>query len=90
MLGLVNCAPAPQLPDTLGEVTRQTGYPRLAPLSDVQGRVTGPRRISADSQTAFDERVAALRIRAAQMARPVIDRRTRARMQAAVTRAALR
>ncbi len=84
------CAPAPDLPTSQLSGDGHDTYPNLLPLSQLQSQAAGLGQITPRSEVAFAQRLAALRARAAQLSRPVVDNATRQRMNAAVTRAALR
>lgn len=89
LLLLVACADNPGLPGTLTEADRAAPFPDLVPLSQIMRNTTAP-QVTDASIAQFDNRLARLRARAARLNRPVVDNATRARMQAAITRAALR
>lgn len=89
LLLLVACADNPVVPGTLTEADRAAPFPDLVPLSQIVGNTTAP-QVTDASIAQFDSRLARLRARAASLSRPVVDSGTRARMQAAITRAALR
>ncbi len=83
------CAQAPILPTTDATDGGSTSFPRLLPLSQIQSDIPNP-KVTPASVTELDARLARLRARAIGLNRPVVDTATRARMQGAVSRAALR
>ena len=87
---LAGCADAPSLDGRISAAAAAAPYPTLQPLAPLLARAARPGRIDTASTLRMDGGVAALRARAAALRGPVVDASTRARMQAGVTRAALR
>ena len=89
-LTLAGCADAPSLDGRISAAAAAAPYPTLQPLAPLLARAAQPGRIDAASTRRMDGDVAGLRARAAALRGPVVDAATRARMRAAVARAALR
>lgn len=76
---LAGCAQFPALEDVEGPGVADAAYPRLLSVSEL--RAIPASSATIEVQTSVLDRIAALRARAERLQRrPVIDRRTRARM----------
>ena len=82
---LAGCADAPSLDGRIS-----APYPQLQPLAPLLAQAALPGRITPASTVQMDGSTAGLRARAAALRGPVVDAATRARMQRAIARAALR
>ncbi|NNL74514.1 MAG: hypothetical protein HKP29_14220 [Silicimonas sp.] len=69
--GLAGCGDWPDLPDTPG--SRSGGWPRLAPLSDLERGLGAPTAASDEDAARLAARAEALRRRAAVLRTPVPD-----------------
>lgn len=90
LTGLCACAQAPQIDGAFGAVDRDAPFPDLIPLAQLTAGTGTPARITPETNAALANRIAALRARAARLRGPVVDNATRAKMNAAIARAALR
>ena len=86
---LAGCADAPSLDGRISAAAASAPYPVLQPLAPLLERAAQPGRITPQTPRQLEGGAAALRARAAALRGPVVDAATRARMQAAVARAAL-
>lgn len=83
---LAACARFPELEGAAARGVASAPYPRLVPLDALLAEAAAPGR-GEEASRGLQARAAALRARAAALrARPVLDRATRARLQAAVAR----
>ena len=89
--GLLGCGQIPDVGNARAEAARDAPYPDLVPLAQLIDAVenTTP-RITPASITSTNAKIANLRARAANLRGPVVSSATRARMRAAIARAALR
>lgn len=86
----LGCDQTPVLPGTLTAADRAAPFPVLLPKDALfQGQPAAPAVTQAANDT-YNRRLANLRARATALSGPVIPASTRARMQAAIARAALR
>lgn len=89
--GLVGCTTIPEIGGEQAIAARAAPYPDLIALETlINTDLSEQPRITATSITETENRVNRLRANAAAMRGPVVDRATRARMQGAISRAALR
>jgi hypothetical protein len=84
---LLGCADFPQLDASVSPAARAAAYPTIAPFEQLEAIDEGG-EISDESMQALQARAAGLRARAARLRRTIIDRETRARMDAALARRA--
>lgn len=90
-LGGIGCADIPQVGVAQASAAREAPYPSLVNLDALLAGATAmPARITPATTAAMNDRVAALRARAARLRGPVVDPATRSQMRAASARAALR
>jgi hypothetical protein len=87
---LAGCADAPSLDGRISAAAAAAPYPQLQPLAPLLAQAALPGRITPASTVQMDGNTAGLRARAAALRGPVVDAATRARMQRAIARAALR
>lgn len=90
LIGGVACTEIPVLDGTRNATALAAPFPALIPRAAVLEGAPGAPQITPASSAALSSRLAALRNRATLMNTPVVDAGTRARMQAALARAALR
>ena len=90
VLMLGGCADAPSLDGRISPAAAAAPYPVLQPLGPLLAQAAVPGQITAASIAQMDGGTAQLRARAAALRGPVVDAATRARMQSAIARAALR
>ncbi len=83
LVWLASCAQFPDLDSALSENARTADYPNLVPVEVLQARVTET-RISPETASGLQARVAALKARAARLRGSVIDSPTRERMSIGV------
>ncbi len=88
--GCFACGQIPDIGDDLSAADRAALYPSLLPIDGLIGGGPAVPQITESSVKTLDGRIASLRNRAARLSGPVVDAPTRARMRAAVARAALR
>ncbi|MGH1329809.1 MAG: hypothetical protein ACRBBK_02930 [Paracoccaceae bacterium] len=86
---LAGCADFPKLDAAISPSARAAAYPTIAPFEQIEAIDTGG-EISQESLQALETRAAGLRARAARLRRTIVDRETRARMDAALARNAQR
>lgn len=89
-LACLACAQAPVLPGTGATANSNAPFPDLLPIDALLAAQPQTPQIDTATEAAFDARLADLRQRARRLSGPVVDSATRARMQAAISRAALR
>lgn len=78
------CAQIPDLDGALSDAARDAPYPDLLPVEELNARVSAP-RITPETASGIEARVASLKARAAQLRGSVIDSPTRERMSIGVT-----
>jgi hypothetical protein len=88
LIVLTACGRFPDLDGAISERARQAQYPRLVPLDALLGAAFANVQDAQGEGARLVARAARLRVRAAAMRHPVVDRRTRARMAAALKRRA--
>ncbi|MBB5723281.1 hypothetical protein FHS72_002921 [Loktanella ponticola] len=89
--GLVGCATIPEIGGEQAIAARAAPYPDLIALETlVNTDLSEQPRITTASIIGTENRVNRLRANAAALRGPVVDGATRARMQGAISRAALR
>ncbi|MEO1139976.1 MAG: hypothetical protein AAFW87_11020 [Pseudomonadota bacterium] len=84
LVTLAGCSQFPELDDNLSSEARAARYPDLVPVEDLRAGLTAP-RITDETTTTLEGRVAALRARAARLRGTVIDRNSRNRLEQKVT-----
>lgn len=82
---LAGCSDFPQLEASLSPAARAAAYPTIAPFEQINAIDEGG-EITPESMQALQARAAGLRARAARLRRTIVDRETRARMNAALAR----
>lgn len=91
IIGLVNCGATPNIGGSTADAARAADYPELVSLDLlINTAESTPSRITPASVASTNSRITNLRNRANALRGPVVDRATRARMRAAIARAALR
>jgi len=89
--GLVGCGTIPEIGGTQAIAAREAPYPDLISLNTlINADTSAAPQITDASIATTNDRIARLQANAAALRRPVVDRATRARMQGAISRAALR
>jgi hypothetical protein len=78
------CTQFPDLDSAVTDTARDAPFPDLLPVEELNARLTEP-RITAETASNLDGRVAALKARAAGLRRSVIDSPTRERMSIGVS-----
>ena len=86
LIALSACGRFPDLEGSISERARLADYPRLVPLEPLLATAFTGAQDARNESAGLVARAARLRIRAAAMRRPVVDRRTRARLAAALRR----
>lgn len=74
------CAQFPELDDEISKEAKAAPYPDLVPVEELRAGLKTA-RITDQTQTSLEARVAALRVRAARLKRTVIDRNARNRLE---------
>lgn len=80
------CAQFPQVDASVSPEAEAADYPALLPLEDIATAQSADKARAEAAQQTVEARAARLRARAARLRGPVVDRSTRARMQAGVPR----
>ncbi len=83
-LALSACATFPELDATLSAEAKDAEYPQLMPVSEMTAQAPDA-RITEQTASSLNGRIAALRARAARLRGSVVDSATKRRMQAGVT-----
>lgn len=74
------CSQFPELDEDISREARRAPFPDLVPVEDLRAGLQTA-RITDETQTTLEARVAALRARAARLKRTVIDRNSRNRLE---------
>ncbi|MCK0121045.1 hypothetical protein MWU61_10865 [Loktanella sp. F6476L] len=89
--GLAHCGTIPDVGGTSADAARAADFPELVAIDSlIERSETIAPQITPASIAITNDRIAQLRNRAGALRRPVVDQATRARMRAAIARAALR
>ncbi len=83
---LAGCAEFPDLDATIADQGTVAGFPTLVPIDPILFAASFDLQNLESQATALAARVRQLKVRAQAMQRPVIDRRTRTQMAAALRR----
>ena len=86
LIVLTACGRFPDLDSEITDRARYAEFPLFMPMDLLLGTAFAGAEIAQAEGASLAARAARLRIRAAAMRRPVVDRRTRARMVAALKR----
>ncbi len=86
LIVLAACGKFPDLDDTISDRVRGAEFPQLVPLDQLLDIAFASAGGAQAEAAGLAVRAARLRVRAAAMRRPVVNRRTRARMAAALRR----
>lgn len=80
------CINMPDLDDAVSEQARSGRYPKLAQLEGVEDAAFEGAEVTEKASASLKSRAERLRKRATKLRRPIIDRRTKNRMAAALKR----
>ncbi|MGR3343458.1 MAG: hypothetical protein ACU0DI_09600 [Paracoccaceae bacterium] len=86
LIVLAACGRFPDLDGAISDRVRNAEFPRFMPMDLLLGTAFAGAESSQAEGASLAARAARLRIRVEAMRRPVVDRRTRARMAAALKR----
>lgn len=81
---LTACTQFPALDENLSAQARAAPYPDLVPVEDLRAQLAAA-KITDETTTSLEARVASLRARADRLRRTVIDRTSRSRLEKKIT-----